>query len=225
MTSFTPHFPTNWDISPFHLPLLVAATPLVAALGLARNKYQTSYNKIRAEVCKPNTQESSLSDIAAAVLSAMQKTRFLPRKITRESIKVTIRSDGRYRVFLDDVEPQQSKHFINSFKEVMGPVTNQPFLVPKYEYFVGEMEDEERLEEKEKRFFRSYLRGNAEPRIAAYYPVPGLLARTERGREAFQAAWNKYVSPGFIVATETKPELLNKYFGFGPSLAQRLLWE
>src|SRR6185369_17260115 len=60
---------------------------------------------------------------------------------------------------------------------------------------------------------------------AAYHALPSLLARSERGRQTFQAAWNKYVSPGFIIATETKPELIDKYFGLGPSLAQRLLWE
>ncbi len=138
---------------------------------------------------------------------------------------MSIRSDGTYRVFLDDVEPEQSTHFINSVKEALTPVTNQPYLIPKHEYFVGELGEEVKGEEKEKRFFRSYLAGKAEPRIAAYYPVPGLLARSEKGREAYEAAWNKYVSPGFIVATETKPELLNRYFGIGPSLAQRLLWE
>ncbi|HNG19711.1 MAG TPA: hypothetical protein PLI59_11080, partial [Candidatus Obscuribacter sp.] len=80
-------------------------------------------------------------------------------------------------------------------------------------------------EAESRRFFNKYLSGRAEPRVAAYHAVPALLARSEKGREAFQESWNKYVSPGFIVSTETKPELLNKYFGIGPSLAQRLLWE
>jgi superfamily II DNA or RNA helicase len=208
-----------------HLPLLVAMAPFVIAIALATKKYQSLFTKLRVEVCKPNTQESSLTDIATAVLTALQRRRFLPKQITRDSIKVTIRSDGTYRVFLDDVEPVQSAHFINSVKEALTPVTNQPYLIPKHEYFVGELGEEIKGEEKEKRFFRSYLAGKAEPRIAAYYPVPGLLARSEKGREAYEAAWNKYVSPGFIVATETKPELLNRYFGIGPSLAQRLLWE
>ena len=74
-------------------------------------------------------------------------------------------------------------------------------------------------------FFTAYLKGKAEPRVAAYHPVPSLLARSEKGRQAFQNAWNKYVSPGFILETETKPEVLKKYFGIGPSFAQRLLWE
>ncbi|MBS1953918.1 MAG: DEAD/DEAH box helicase family protein [Cyanobacteria bacterium SZAS-4] len=208
-----------------HLPLMLATVPLLLTISLAAKKYQSLYNKLQIETCKPNSQESSLTDIATAVLSALQRRHFIPDTVTRESIKVSIRTDGTYRVFLDDVEPEQSNHFINCIKETLMPITNQPFLIPKYEYFVGDVEVEEHGEQKEKRFFRAYLAGKAEPRIAAYYPVPGLLARSEKGREAYEAAWNKYVSPGFIVATETKPELLNRYFRMGPSLAQRLLWE
>jgi hypothetical protein len=128
-----------------------------------------------------------------------------------------MRTDGTYRVLLDDVEPEQSAHFISCIKEALLPVTNQPYIIGKYEYTVDASDS--------KTFFQSYLAGKAEPRIAAYYPVPGLLARSEKGREAYQEAWNKYVSPGYIVATETNPELLNRYFKMGPSLAQRLLWE
>ena len=43
--------------------------------------------------------------------------------------------------------------------------------------------------------------------------MPKLLAKSEKGREAYQASWNKYVSPGFILAAEEKPEVINKYFG------------
>ncbi|MGH9549395.1 MAG: hypothetical protein ACRD3W_08470, partial [Terriglobales bacterium] len=80
-------------------------------------------------------------------------------------------------------------------------------------------------EQREEDFFKAYLAGKAQPRIAAYHAVPALLARSEKGREAFQDCWNKYVSPGFIVSTEQKPELLDRYFGVGPSLAERVLWE
>jgi len=208
-----------------HLPLLIAAAPFILTMVLAAKKYQSLFNKLKIETCKPNSQESSLTDIATAILSALQRRHFIADNVTRDSIKVSIRADGTYRVFLDDVEPEQSTHFINCVKETLMPVTNQPYLIPKHEYFVEDVEAEVHSEEKEKRFFRSYLAGKAEPRVAAYYPVPGLLARSEKGREAYEAAWNKYVSPGFIVATETKPELLNRYFKMGPSLAQRLLWE
>jgi hypothetical protein len=185
----------------------------------------------------------------------------LPSTVTKDDIKITVRADGTYRVFLDNIEPAQSQNFMGSFTEAMAPITNQPYLIPKYEYFgAGEEEAQNEtattsteiigqsqaspiyrvvqtarllvlgkpktpFEQREHQFCKNYLAGKAKPRIACYHAVPSLLARSEKGREAFEASWNKYVSPGFIVATETKPELLERYFGVGPSLAQRVLWE
>lgn len=163
--------------------------------------------------------------MSTCVLTALQRRRLLPKSIVREQIKISKRRDSAFRVYLDDVDPEQSRVFIQSMKEVLAPVSNQPYLMPKYEYFLPDDEDTKRHGQRENRFFKSYLRGNAEPKIAAYHPVPSLLARSEKGREAFQSAWNKYVSPGFIVETETKPQLIDRYYGLGPSLAQRVLWE
>ena len=278
------------------LPLIPVLLPLLGALALSIRRYHLLYIKLKKEVCQPNTQESSLMDMGRTILSALQHTKMLPARLSKDAIKITLRSDGSYRVFLDEVDEPQSQYFVKCFRELMEPVRNQPYLMPKYEYsfpeprekiekkvtgrttkleistehlnFSGEEnkdceqsgaeehsscgqapaaanlectdslsvankdcgESEPDLAvkehaESEERFFRAYLKGRAEPRIAAYYPVPSLLARSEKGRDAFQSAWNKYVSPGFIVSTETRPELLNRYFGLGPSLAQRLLWE
>ena len=273
----------------------VASIPLALMLMLGRKKSMALFDRIRREICRPNTQDSSLQDISAALLSALQRRKFLPAEISKDDIKVTIRADGTYRVFLDRIESDQSHIFISCFKEIMAPITNQPFVIPKYEYFVaGDSEPPgsgncnqpsttviagtqnasantampgapnppnppadtnvpakiigqtretplhqlvssmqglafrepiSSFEQREQAFCKAYLAGQAKPRIAAYHAVPALLARSEKGREAFEAAWNKYVSPGFIVATETKPELLDRYFGVGPSLAQRILWE
>ena len=166
----------------------------------------------------------------------MQRRKFIPLSVTRDQIKISMRADGTYRVFLDGIEPEQSEIFIQAFREAMTPVTNQPYLIPKYEYFIGGPEEsvvdetqgakqiESQLKpqavlphatqptttdvlqlradpiylKKEKKFFKQYLAGKAEPRIAGYHPVPSLLARSEKGREAFETAWNKYVSPGSI---------------------------
>jgi superfamily II DNA or RNA helicase len=206
----------------WHLPLAIAVAPLLVSLPLARRKYRSLYARLKSDICQPNTQESSLTDIALAVLISLQEMKLLPRHINRESLRVTVRASGHFRVFLDDVEPEHSQYFAKCFRELMQPVTNQPYLIPKYEYSFPRPRNGE---DNEEAFFRAYLRGRAEPRIGSYHPIPKLLARSEKGRECFQAAWNKYVSPGFVVATETKPELLQRYFGMGPSLAQRLLWE
>ncbi|MBI5174204.1 MAG: DEAD/DEAH box helicase family protein [Candidatus Melainabacteria bacterium] len=211
-----------------------AVLPVMAASILARLKANKLKDKFFHEICRlPGPDQNmepeenlnirrrqGLTDIACAVLTALSQTKHLP-PIKKESLQVTVRSDGSYRVFLDDVEPRASKVFNQALKEVLAPIGNQPFLIPKYEFPLSEGQSEE----ESRRFFNKYLSGRAEPRVAAYHAVPALLARSEKGREAFQECWNKYVSPGFIVSTETKPELLNKYFGIGPSLAQRLLWE
>lgn len=229
-------------------PLAAGMLPFVGAVTLAFKRHQVLYRKLQEEICRPNSQESSLLDMGRTILSALQHCKLLPAHLSKDSIKITIRSDGSYRVFLDDVDTTQSQYFVKCFKELMDPVRNQPYLIPKYEYVfpqarnkngsssINEAAESNKKsptpqlaraenEESEDRFFKAYLKGRAEPRIAAYYPVPALLARSEKGREAFQAAWNKYVSPGFVIATESKPELLNRYFGMGASLAQRLLWE
>lgn len=224
-----------WVLASAGLPMFAAILPFVLALGLARKRFTSLFRRMRKEICQPNTQESSINDIAVSVLTALQRTKFVPPHIDRTSIKISLRSDGSYRVFLDDVDPNVSKNFVNSFREVMAPITNQPLLIPKYEYVIPKSQesssqlpvpvtdtDENLSEEK---FFKLYLEGKAEPRVAGYHAVPSLLARSERGREAFEEAWNKYVSPGYIISTESKPELLNKHYGIGPSLAQRLLWE
>lgn len=198
-----------------------AVLPSIAASILATFKRKALFLKLKQDLCQPNSQESSLLDISYAVLAALQQMKLVPRTIGKENIHATVRSDGSYRIFLDTVDSDTSKYFNQSFKEVLSPLSNQPYLIAKYEFALAEIASAEESD----RFFRKYINGRAEPRIGSYHAVPNLLARSEKGRLAFQEAWNKYVSPGFVIATETKPELLNKYFGLGPSLAQRLLWE
>jgi len=259
----------------YGLPVFLGLLPILSAVVLGQKKYAWLYNKLKAETCRPNTQESSLVDMAVALLSALQQVKLLPRHIDRTSIMVTRRSDGSFRVFLDNVEPEHSEYFAKSIRELLAPIINQPYIIPKYEFSFpsgkpvnpvqailkkldkhncdehGDASETveaatEPVEEpvvlssaspwtprdatnecfkSEEAFFKAYLKNKAEPRVAAYHPVPSLLARSEKGREAFESAWNKYVSPGVTIPTEERPELLRKYFGIGPSLAQRLLWE
>lgn len=210
-------------LSSFKSPLTVAVLPLVAFLIVGHARFESLLKRMAKDLCGTVSQETSIKDIAVAVLSALQKIRVIPRSVTKENIKISVRSDGSHRVFLDGVEPEQSRYFTTSFKEVLAPITDQPYLIPKYEFAMPGAESSG-SEARMLQFAKQYLSGKAQARMAGYHSVPGLLARSEKGRIAFEAAWNKYVSPGFVVASED-PELLNRYFGIGPSLAQRLLWE
>lgn len=204
---------------------LSAALPLFLSATLARFRYKNLSERMRQDLCKVDDDKTlahqGLIDMSVAVLSALQIVKQVPTDIAKESLQATIRSDGSYRVFLDDVSPKISKVFNQALSEVLAPISNQPYLIPKYEFPLAQVA----TEEERQKFYKKYLAGRAEPKVGSYHAVPSLLARSEKGRAAFQEAWNKYVSPGFIIETETKPELLNKYFGIGPSLAQRLLWE
>lgn len=226
----------------FNLPYAAASAVMFGCLAMGFRKFRSLYDKHKQEICRPNTQDSSLKDIGIAVLSALQATKILPRTIEKDNVLVNMRSDGSYRVFLDNVDSQHSDYFVKSVREALEPISNQPYVVPKYEFAFPRAKRDKKLlgksvpppvvpegtqenEISEEQFFATYLAGRAQPRIASYHAVPSLLARSERGREAFQNAWNKYVSPGFVLATETKPELLGKYFGLGPSLSKRMIWE
>jgi superfamily II DNA or RNA helicase len=204
------------------LAMGVASIPIGSALWFGRKKYWGLYKRFQSETVEPNTQESSLTDIAIAVLTSLQQLKLMPRHIDRTSLKVTVRANGSYRVYLDNVDPEQSQYFASAFKEVMAPLVNQPFIIPKYEYSLPKPRKGETADDA---FFRNYLSGKCEARIGSYHAVPKLIARTDKGREIFQNAWNKYVSPGEITPTETKPDLVKKHYGIGPSLAERLLWE
>src|SRR5262249_38630364 len=82
-----------------------ALLPLALYIDLARRKHGYLFNRLKQEICQPNTQESSLCDIAYAVLSALRELKIVPRSATNEMIQVSRRADGSFRVFLDQVEP------------------------------------------------------------------------------------------------------------------------
>jgi hypothetical protein len=205
------------------LPLIIGTIPLVLAAVLGERKYSLLFKSLQKEICRPNTQQSSLQDIGYAILVALQETKLLPEELGKRNICCDLRNDGSYRVILREVSSEHSKIFTNSLKEVLAPITSQPYVIPKFEYFIDG--ENELAQEKEKKFFRSYLRGRAEPRVACYHALPSVLARSQKSRDIFEKCWNKYVSPGFVLDTEIEPQILNRYFGLGPSLAQRLLWE
>lgn len=203
---------------------LAALAPMVLAGYLGRLKHRSLLGRIKLETCKPNTQESSLKDVGRAIYSALRQCRMIgssPDDKPDSYVQVSERADGSYRIYLENGSEDDNKTFNQAMSEVLSPVAGQPFIIPKYEFPLPPDPDEET----ERLFFKKYLAGRLEPRVSSYHPVPNLLGRSKKGREAFQEAWNKYVSPGYLVETQSKPELVDRYYGIGPSLAQRLLWE
>lgn len=204
-------------LASFSIPIFFAILPTVPVLVLAKRKVSVVRTQLSKALSTPASQEEALRAICHATLVALQSRNFLPSNIQDSSISVSIRSDSSYRVFLDDVEPNHCEIFVHAIEEVLAPITNQPYLIPKYEYCVADTSSDE--------FVSLYLKGQSTPSIGGYHAVPRILARSEKGRDAFEFAWNEYVSPGFVIATVDNPGVLQAYFGMGPSLADKVLWE
>jgi superfamily II DNA or RNA helicase len=266
-------------------PLGLALLPMAGLLVAGMAKYKALRNNFKEQVLEGHCHDENLKNVATAVLSALKRRRLLPGRARAKDIVISQRSNGCFRVFLNNVDYDASKIFVNAVSEVMSPITGQPYIIPRHEFRVVEntrknrfipnrlqniidrvnnkvettspevegnndtaqlIETANQITEPEQassqapadgekkpdvptkaqeQFFTRYINGRLEPTLAGYHAVPAILAKSEKGRAAFQEAWNKYVSPGEIVSTEANPDIINKYFGVGPTLAKRLLWE
>lgn len=299
-------------------PLGLAFLPMAGLLAAGFGKYKSLRNNFKDRVLDGHCHDENLKNVAVAVLSALKRRRLLPGRVNAKDIVISERSNGCFRVILNNVDYDASKIFVNAVSEVFAPITGQPYIIARHEFRVVEEKkskrfipsslqnvfdrmkrvgtrsganetsmiatgeedmddpvlranvkvessadtvstaslsgpndvsgsngaslanatDRERVEldrverEQEKaarkaqeRFFNRYIDGKLKPTLAGYHAVPSILAKSEKGREAFKDAWNKHVSPGEIVSTEANPDIINKYFGVGPTLSKRLLWE
>lgn len=196
------------------LPLILAVVPIILGLITAKLQAEKREKQMELQLCEPSSEDSLIIAIGTAVLQALKERKLVPQNTSHSSIHVTARADKTFRVLLDDVETRYSDLFVRCLEEVLAPVSNQPYVVPRYEFITGG-----------EGFLKRYLSGQTQTEVSTYHALPKILARSEKGREAFEAAWNEHVSPGFVTLAAENPEIMQKYFGVGPSLAERLLWE
>lgn len=268
-------------------PMTFALLPFAALIALGAGKYKAMHDRFKSETMSGNCQDESLKNVATAVLSALKRRRLLPSRANAKDIVISERSNGCYRVILNNVDTESSTIFVTAVTEVFAPITGQQYIISRYEFQISEDKPKKQLfgkpdwisifnrgskQEKDSKpeidftpdktitpskqmieprmnptassetttvevgnsrsrkkaqnqFFRKYLAGQVQPVLSGYHAVPSILAKSQKGRDAFQDAWNKHVSPGEIIATETNQDIINKYFGVGPSMAKRTLWE
>lgn len=201
------------------LPLIVALAPILLGVYLVKRELDGKREELVKVLKVPMDPDEMYRKIGKALLSALIERKFLPDDIAYDSIVVTRRKDNFYRIFLNDAAADHSNLFVKCFEEILVPITNQDWVIPRYELSIPEevMEDE-------KQFLNCYLNGEAGAKVSAYHAVPKLLARSEAGRQAFEFAWNLYVSPGFLIQTSESPEILEQSFGMGANVSERLLW-
>lgn len=221
VASFAISLATYAGIISSGMPANAAIAPVIIILGLGFLVARISLSQLNKDqenkLLVSEDQMTVLKRMLDATLEALQECDFAPSSVSSEQIELTESGKNSYRVQMQNLDSLAAKNIARSLEEVMMPVISQPYVIPKYEYSAGDIEPDV--------YFKHYLEGKLTPYISSYHPVPALLARSAKGRDAFERAWNAHVSPGSVTALESNPEDLNKYFGIGPSVAQRMLWK
>ena len=90
-----------------------------------------------------------------------------------------------------DADPTAREMFAASVREVLGPLRNPRYVVPRSADFLTDTWVSKLLPELIGRYFRKKTR-----RLAMWHAVPSELARNKHLVEIYQRCWNRHVSPG-----------------------------
>ena len=124
------------------------------------------------------------------MFGALRESGLLPREAKERQIRITKTEEGSVRVFFDG-SPEESGLFAKSLDEVMSPLADQRYAVPRFETPIPEG-----------RGGLALLRGllkPGEPVLAGFHPVPAELGLNKERAAVFQRHWNRHVSRGEMV--------------------------
>ena len=126
---------------------------------------------------------------AFCLFHALQGTGLISRILIEKNINISRREDGSIRVFLD-ASSEESALFAKSFDELLSPIMNQRYAVPRYETVPAGRGN-----------FAAISAGLKPARsvIASWHPVPDVLGANKEKAEIFRIQWNRWVSRGDMV--------------------------
>lgn len=135
--------------------------------------------------------QSTLTGMATAVLLALQETGQIARDREPRDVTLSLRSDGFYRVVLDRASADDAELFARSVLEVLAPLADQRYLVPRYEQPAG-------LADRFMGLVASLGGGDTKGglRFAQWHAVPVALEANKRFVDIYEKHWNAWVSPG-----------------------------
>jgi superfamily II DNA or RNA helicase len=131
---------------------------------------------------------ASLDDIAMATADALHTAGLVARDAA--SVRVEVLPDGGYRARLADVTAAESSVFATALDEVLAPLAQPRYIVPRYivSHPPGALSA----------FLltvRRLVTGHV-PAAVVYHAVPSVLAGNKKAAAGFGRAWNDWVSPG-----------------------------
>ncbi len=143
----------------------------------------------RAEVARVNPQAFARK-VALAVFRSLKETGLLPATVNERQITLSSAEDGSVRLFLDGT-PEEAALFSKCLDEVLSPIADQRYAVPRFETPVPEGKGTIG-------FLRAALHPGP-PVLAGYHPVPAELGLNKERAAVFQKHWNQHVSRGEMV--------------------------
>ncbi len=133
---------------------------------------------------------ASLEDIAMATADALRVAGLTARGA--DSVHVEVLPDGGYRARLADVTDQESVVFASALDEVLAPLAQPRYIVPRYIVSRSGAFDAFLLT------VRRLVTANV-PATVVYHAVPAVLGAHKKSAEIFAQAWNSRVSPGDLL--------------------------
>jgi superfamily II DNA or RNA helicase len=178
----------------------------VARAFLAAAWFVLGVTARRARTAIEAPPSGSFADMAAATADALRNAGLVTQGAS--AVRLEPLPDGEYRARLADVSAAESTTFAAALDEVLAPLANPRYIVPRL--FVAPPAD--------KRAARRLARGTGAdggvPATVVYHAVPTVLGGNARLAKIFAAAWHTRVSPGEMLYTGS-PE------GTGILVAQR----
>ncbi|MBT6684607.1 MAG: DEAD/DEAH box helicase family protein [Euryarchaeota archaeon] len=135
--------------------------------------------------------ESLISAIATAVSGALRRTGYLKRGLTVASGD---RGGGWMRAYLEGASEEESKIFITALGEVLGPLDNPRYMIPRdvkifYDTWISKLLPN---------VFGKYFRIKRS-KLSMYHAVPKILSQNKNDAKIFEKYWNFNVSPGVVI--------------------------
>jgi len=200
-----------------HALVTLAMIFLIGLIAYATIKrYQIRYRKTEADTLVYMNPLLQLDQICKALLSSLKRMKLISENLTSKDIVMLERASRELRVYLKGNE-SDARIYAQALKEILSPPSPKSLLVPRYQYMS--------LNKNAASIFRAYLNGRMELNLEGYYAVPTILARSAKGKKAFEEAWNKRVSPGAIVEAEKTRIKGQFYSNHKMKVYERWIWQ
>ncbi|HYH27566.1 MAG TPA: DEAD/DEAH box helicase family protein [Actinomycetota bacterium] len=152
--------------------------------------------KIGRTILREQPLDAILLDVGRAVLTSLRDAGLVSRNLQPDFVRVVEQPDLSYEVLLDYASPDDAQVFVESYREVFAPVSDQRYLIKR---------DDRRLPSLWLAPLWALLRRIFRPRGGyppAYHPVPSVLAAKRERADEFARHWNSFVGRGELVYTK-----------------------